>query len=247
LISHLVAFALDRTAGHTLRVALEAGAIEQTGAKAILAELDGREERNNMYRAAICETTLRLMAFDDVRQTLVYMDNINGVSGSQAERPRARARRYLKRLTWNTRKDKLCLLESMREMRRLARLSHVERVREAAFVTAPETTRQPVTSLMMPHVRQPLDAQTEADARVALVRAALWVEMYRAARSEFPETLEAVVPEYLAEVPMDPFDGKPLHYSRSDGGYVLYSVGLDCIDGSGGGDDIAWVRRMKRR
>ena len=43
-----------------------------------------------------------------------------------------------------------------------------------------------------------------------------------------PETLESLVPELLAAVPADPFDGKPLRYSREDA--VVYSVGEDLKD-----------------
>ena len=131
----------------------------------------------------------------------------------------------------------------MREVRRLARLSHVERTKDKAFATTTNITGALVTDLTVPSLSRALDKQPAADAAVALMRAALGVEMYRAAHGEYPESLPALVPECLPAMPMDPFDGKPLRYERSADGYTAHAVGLDGIDAGGTGDDIAWVRR----
>ena len=57
------------------------------------------------------------------------------------------------------------------------------------------------------------------------VRGSLWYaktgrasERYRLAHQALPESLEALVPYYLAEVPRDPFDGAPLRYIRHETG-----------------------------
>ncbi len=50
-------------------------------------------------------------------------------------------------------------------------------------------------------------------------------------RGELPETLEALTPEYLAEVPRDPWDGEPLRYSRERG--LLWGIGEDLVDDGG--------------
>jgi len=46
-----------------------------------------------------------------------------------------------------------------------------------------------------------------------------------------PDSLEALVPEFLDAVPADPFDSKPLRYSKSKG--IVYSVGEDLQDSGG--------------
>lgn len=66
-----------------------------------------------------------------------------------------------------------------------------------------------------------------------LATAALAVERYRLARGGLPETLDQLVPGYLAAVPADPFDGAPLRYKRVDRGFVVYSVGEDGRDDGG--------------
>jgi len=46
-----------------------------------------------------------------------------------------------------------------------------------------------------------------------------------------PPSLEELGPEYLKEVPLDPFDGQPIRYSPEKA--IIYSVGDDLIDNGG--------------
>jgi hypothetical protein len=48
-----------------------------------------------------------------------------------------------------------------------------------------------------------------------------------------PESLEQLVPQYLAAVPIDPFSSKALHYRVEGNHYVLYSCGPDEDDDGG--------------
>jgi hypothetical protein len=73
--------------------------------------------------------------------------------------------------------------------------------------------------------------RTQAELRCAAV--ALAVERYRLEHRRWPDALDALVPQYLAQVPRDPFDGKPLRYRRLDQGVVVYSVGKDREDNGG--------------
>ncbi|MBL9135798.1 MAG: CehA/McbA family metallohydrolase [Verrucomicrobiales bacterium] len=57
---------------------------------------------------------------------------------------------------------------------------------------------------------------------------------YLASHGQLPETLEALVPEFLKALPVDPMDGKPIRYRREEtGGFTLWSVGEDGIDDGG--------------
>jgi hypothetical protein len=66
-----------------------------------------------------------------------------------------------------------------------------------------------------------------------LARAALAVERCRLAMGDVPERLNELVPKYLEQVPIDPFDGKPIRYRRTDPGYLLYSIMADGQDDGG--------------
>jgi hypothetical protein len=68
----------------------------------------------------------------------------------------------------------------------------------------------------------------------AVVACAL--ERYRLAQGHYPDALGALVPNWLSQVPADLLDSKggPLKYRRdADGGFVLYSVGLNRADDHG--------------
>ncbi len=76
-------------------------------------------------------------------------------------------------------------------------------------------------------------------ARLATASCGLAAERYRLAHGALPETLRDLVPTYLPEAPMDPFDGKPLRYKRLERGYAVYSVGPDGNDDGGKESNIA--------
>jgi hypothetical protein len=84
-------------------------------------------------------------------------------------------------------------------------------------------------------------AKIQTEVNEALIACAL--ERYRLARNAFPETLDALVPQFLAQVPPDLIGGQPLHYRRADNGkFLLYSVGWnEKDDGGKPGSDDDWV------
>ena len=75
-------------------------------------------------------------------------------------------------------------------------------------------------------------ATAEAQRRILITVIAL--ERYRGKHGSYPATLTALAPEFLKSVPVDFMDGQPLRYRlANDGHFVLYSVGLDCVDNGG--------------
>jgi hypothetical protein len=71
--------------------------------------------------------------------------------------------------------------------------------------------------------------------RVESVRALAALRAYHAAEGALPDTLAALVPDYLGRVPTDDFDGHALRYSRDR--RRLWSVGDDGVD-AGGAPDV---------
>jgi hypothetical protein len=67
--------------------------------------------------------------------------------------------------------------------------------------------------------------------RCAMV--ALAAERYRLEHGDWPRALADLVPGYLPAVPLDPIDGVPLRYRRTDGEAVIWSVGADGRDDGG--------------
>ncbi len=59
-------------------------------------------------------------------------------------------------------------------------------------------------------------------------------ERYRLAHGEFPESLDALAPSFIAQLPHDVIGGGPLKYRRTaDGQFVLYSIGWNEKDDGG--------------
>jgi len=70
--------------------------------------------------------------------------------------------------------------------------------------------------------------------QVDLARTACALERFRLAHGNYPETLAALAPQFIENLPHDIINGQPLHYRRTDDGrFVLYSVGWDETDDGG--------------
>jgi hypothetical protein len=73
-------------------------------------------------------------------------------------------------------------------------------------------------------------AQTAAD--TAALACAL--ERYRLAHGQFPDSLEALTPQFISQLPHDIINAQPLKYRRGhDGRFVLYSVAWNEKDDGG--------------
>ena len=80
--------------------------------------------------------------------------------------------------------------------------------------------------------------------RRQLAQTAFALAAWHAERGDYPRSLSELMPDYLAQVPLDAFSSKPLLYRANESGYLLYSVGINGRDDSGvfsgdtGADDI---------
>jgi hypothetical protein len=67
--------------------------------------------------------------------------------------------------------------------------------------------------------------------RATQIRAA--IALYQKAQGRLPDSLDALCPEILPSVPMDPFSGKPMRYERTPDGWKTWSVGPGNVDHGG--------------
>lgn len=75
-------------------------------------------------------------------------------------------------------------------------------------------------------------AHSQTEINQALIACA--IERFRLAHGEYPESLDALVPQFMDTIPRDVIGGGPLHYHRAaQGGFVLYSVGWNRQDDGG--------------
>ena len=76
-------------------------------------------------------------------------------------------------------------------------------------------------------------AAGEKRARLRLLVCHLALRRHWLATNRFPDSLDALVPRYLASVPLDSFADRALTYKKLPANYLLYSIGSDLIDDSG--------------
>lgn len=87
--------------------------------------------------------------------------------------------------------------------------------------------------LLEPALDQAFARKVRSDVSLQATQTILALRAYQLAHGNLPKDLSALVPEFLSEVPVDVFDGKPLRYSAQR--KIVYSVGKNLKDD--GGDD----------
>ncbi|HEX4265480.1 MAG TPA: hypothetical protein VH597_14185, partial [Verrucomicrobiae bacterium] len=88
--------------------------------------------------------------------------------------------------------------------------------------------------MLLPSLSKASQRSARSQALVDETRIACALERYRMAHNNFPDTLEALAPEYISKIPNDLFGGRPLHYQKNtDGTYILYSIGWNLRDDGG--------------
>ncbi len=88
--------------------------------------------------------------------------------------------------------------------------------------------------MIVPALNSAVKKFAAIQASIDLSRVAIALERYRLAHGEFPETLDVLSPQFIAQIPHDIINGQPLHYRRTDdGNFILYSVGWNETDDGG--------------
>lgn len=90
-----------------------------------------------------------------------------------------------------------------------------------------------LVSLMLPKADLFAAAIDRNDIHVELAEMMPALAAYRTEHGEYPETLEALMPEYVDALPPDPHAAGPYRYRRTDKGCLIYSVGANGRDDNG--------------
>ncbi|OGD21484.1 MAG: hypothetical protein A2W03_11995 [Candidatus Aminicenantes bacterium RBG_16_63_16] len=113
-----------------------------------------------------------------------------------------------------------------------------------------------MSGLQLPDFQSVFLKEATLEAMMLTTKAGLACKIYKKHTGHYPETLDALAPEFLDKVPVDPFTGQPLVYRvQEDGGVIIYSVGSNEKDDGGRGtyqitqlvmdkdDDWAWSEK----
>ncbi len=103
-------------------------------------------------------------------------------------------------------------------------------------------------ALLLPALNAASQAEARGDMYLELTKVTFALAAHQSDRGALPKTLDELAPKYIAAVPADFYVEKPLVYSLTEKGYVLYALGPNGKDdkgvgpydrGADGGDDIA--------
>ena len=112
-------------------------------------------------------------------------------------------------------------------------------VQQKVAAARPESDLMLLGASLLP-TRKSVTTEDRATLTRRSLRTIIAIERYRAAHGAPPDSLAALVPNFLTEVPLDPWVGKPLGYKLIDPTadslnrpYLLYCVGGDFTDNDG--------------
>jgi hypothetical protein len=91
-----------------------------------------------------------------------------------------------------------------------------------------------LTSIIVPSLQRYMERVVMDEALRATALTAIAVDRYRLDHGgAFPAKLDALVPQYLDDVPLDPFDGRPLRFIVRNNDVMIYSIGPNLKDDGG--------------
>jgi len=104
---------------------------------------------------------------------------------------------------------------------------------QAKLISDVEHWRYIVSAILVPSLETAFSRYAESLADLRLARTALVVERFRHSKNRLPSSLNELLPDFMPELPADPFDGQSLRYKLLPVGYVIYSIGKDGQDDGG--------------
>jgi hypothetical protein len=91
-----------------------------------------------------------------------------------------------------------------------------------------------LAALSVPNFTKALQTTANNQTLVNEAQIVCALERFHLAHGEYPETLDALAPQFMETIPHDIIGGQPLHYRRTDDGkFLLYSVGWNETDDGG--------------
>ncbi len=94
-------------------------------------------------------------------------------------------------------------------------------------------TNAVITRLLLPAMSKVGEAFRRKQACLRCAMVALAAERYYREKRAWPDSVKQLCPQYLAAMPLDPYDGARLRYRRIKDGVIVYSIGQDAIDNGG--------------
>ncbi len=235
LISVLVEIAILAISGNAMQASLDHARITESQAKELFDQL-GRIDLSRSYvRAMQGERAMGLTAYDYVQRSRDFLSDGTG----RATDPARYIGTYPLRPLLNM--DMATYLRLMRSQVDNAGLTILEAKKKGInLFQDPNVPRYAVvTSILFPVFSRARIAADNGRAQLALARVSLAAMAYRARYGSYPASLAEMRSKLRWKLPEDPFSGRDLRYSKTPGGFTVYSFGPNMGDDSGIGSPTA--------
>ncbi len=92
---------------------------------------------------------------------------------------------------------------------------------------------QTLITLHLYSVEMLLHSRIKSEIWKTLSVTGLAIAEYAATNGRYPDSLKELLPDYLDEIPIDPYSDQPMLYQQSSNTFMIYSVGENGIDDGG--------------
>jgi hypothetical protein len=225
LISALVRIAVDGILVENCERVLGLWPLRDEDLARLSAEIDQELRGLSLSNALTSERTFAYWLYG------APLEDVLAVAGQEegAIQQAWRSLTYAPRSQWRAR-DLYHYFQLMDQAIAITRLAERKRL-PAADLLEQATAGVPedyyLTRLIMPAIGRCYTHELEARMALRVARAALAVERWRIDHGGWPDSLDALVPDLLPEVPQDPFSDGTIGYARLTDGVCLYSIGPD--------------------
>ncbi|HEY1173188.1 MAG TPA: hypothetical protein VGH19_17600 [Verrucomicrobiae bacterium] len=228
IISSLLQCAAYTQTATSLENILSRASFDPSTVKPLLDEILRAEHSLHPQRAFAGERAIGLDAFGNSVQIFGANMNSPAASSSPSFGTKLTASAYDALLKESDRRTYLEVMEEYISActNEVTRLNPALKEASASFNQKLANTyplRMLLTRMMLPSLEKAGERHVTTIAQLRLARLALILQS-----GPHPESLSA-----LNEIPLDPFDGKPLRYRRTETGFMIWSIGPDGIDQGG--------------
>ncbi|MBI1830064.1 MAG: hypothetical protein HYR84_01275 [Planctomycetes bacterium] len=233
LIALLVRIAGNTVAVGTIEHTLAQGNVSEANLQKLQALLERAAADDGLYRAMRGERAAGHQTYLNLRDGKMTFSEMFGMTNIKASFPE----RFLDYFPGLVLAGYPEYLERMNEQVRAGALKDAERTR--AFRKIDEQAKQSrnfLTRTILPATAKVAQASIRSQAQLGCAIVAVAAERYRLRpeHKAWPKRIEDLVDaKLLKEVPIDPYDGKPLRLKRTPSGLVIYSVNFDETDNGG--------------
>ena len=238
VVSKLVRMAIIHMAIDVLERQLNASEIDTKASNGLAGILAGVDQTNQLARGFIGERAMYIRYFRMSRADLnKYSNSSDENSESQSGPPLPGSQPLIFKVSGFFERDLRFYLQAMETNIYLAKTypKNISVITNCeAYIR--DTSRNRIyifSSMVLPALDSAIFKEAGELAGVRTAETALAIENFQQKMGRLPKDLNELVPQFLASVPQDPFDGQPLRYHQLAKGYVVYSIGRDGHDNNG--------------